>query len=122
VTEETTASDRARVKDVPRDIQPYCIGLLRKGKRWNDTQGAEADDLLGRHLAFLREQVEAGRYVVAGPIIDDESLAGVIIISAKTVQQAMAIAAEDPAVKTGRLAVEVHSVFLPSFQGFKVRF
>jgi uncharacterized protein YciI len=110
------------MKDVPRDIQPYCIGLLRKGKRWNDTQGAEAADLIGRHLAFLREQVEAGRYVVAGPILEDESLTGMIIIAAKTVQEATAIAAEDPAVKTGRLAVEVYAAFLPSFQGFKVRF
>jgi uncharacterized protein len=110
------------MKDVPREIEPYFIGLLRKGERWNDTQGAEAADLTARQLAFLREQVEAGRYVVAGPIVDEGSLAGMMIIAAKTAQEAIAIAMEDPGVKAGRLAVEVHPAFLPSFKGFKVRF
>jgi hypothetical protein len=110
VTEETKAGDRPRMKDVPREIEPYFVGLLRKGERWNDTQGAEAADLIARHLAFLREQMEGG------------SLVGILIISAKTAQEAMAIATEDPGVKAGRLAVEVYPAFLPSFKGFEVRF
>jgi uncharacterized protein len=122
VTEESTASDRPRVKDLPREIEPYFVGLLRKGERWNDTEGAEAADLTARHLAFLREQIEAGRFVLAGPIMDDGSLAGILIISAKNIQEARAIAAEAPGVKAGRLAVEVYPAFLPSFKGFKVRF
>ncbi len=122
MTEETTANDRPRVKDVPREIEPYFVALLRKGERWNDTGGAEAADLTARQLAFLREQIEAGRYVLAGPITDDGSLTGMIIISAKTIREATAIAIEDPGVKAGRLSVEVHPVFLPSFKGFNVRF
>jgi uncharacterized protein len=122
VTEETAASNRVRVNDVPRDIEPYFVGLLRKGEQWNDTQGDEAANLMAHQLAFLREQIEAGRYLLAGPIMDDASLAGLIIISAKTIQEARAIAAEDPGVKTGRLAIEVHPVFLPSLKGYKVRF
>jgi uncharacterized protein YciI len=107
---------------VPREIAPYFVALLRKGERWNDTQGAEAADLIARHLAFLREQIEAGRYVFAGPIMDDSSLTGLIIISAKTLREATTIAIEDPGVKAGRLSVEVHPAFLPSFKGFKVRY
>jgi uncharacterized protein len=122
VTEETIAGDRPRMKDVPREIEPYFVGLLRKGERWNDTQGAEAADLIARHLAFLREQMEAGQCVLAGPIMEGGSLVGILIISAKTAQEAMAIATEDPGVKAGRLAVEVYPAFLPSFKGFKVRF
>ena len=110
------------MKDLPRDIQPYFVGLLRKGERWNDTQGAEAATLMPRQLAFLRAQMEAGRYLLAGPITDEGPFTGLIIIAAKSAEEAMAIANADPGVQAGRLAVEVHPAFLPSLQGFKVHF
>jgi uncharacterized protein YciI len=122
MTEEIEPQERPRMKDVPRDIQPYFIGLLRKGERWNDTQGAEAATLMPRHLAFLREQLEAGRYLLAGPITDDGPFAGIMIIAAKSAGEALAIANSDPGVQAGRLTVEVHSAFLPSLQNLKVNF
>jgi uncharacterized protein YciI len=122
VTEETTPQERPRIKDLPREIQPYFVGLLRKGERWNDIQGAEAATLMPRQLAFLREQMEAGRYLLAGPITDDGPFAGIMIIAAKSAREALAIANSDPGVQAGRLTVEVHSAFLPSLQNFKVNF
>ncbi|HEY4051691.1 MAG TPA: YciI family protein [Acidobacteriaceae bacterium] len=110
------------MKDVPRDLEPYFVGLLRKGDRWNDEQGEEASSLLPRHLAFLREQVEAGRYLLAGPITDDESLVGLLIIAAKSADEARGIAAADPGVECGRLNVEVYPAFLPSLKGLKVSY
>jgi uncharacterized protein len=110
------------MKDVPLDMEPYFIAFLRRGERWNDTQGAEAADLLPRHLAFMREQVQAGRYLMAGPISDDGPLVGISIIAAKTVEEALAIATADPGVQAGRLAVEVHPVLLPSLKGLKISY
>lgn len=110
------------MKDVPRDMETYFIAFLRRGARWNDTQGAEAADLLPRHLAFLREQVEAGRYVLTGPITDDGPLVGILIVAAKAIEEALAIATGDPGVQSGRLAVEVHPVLLPSLKELKINY
>jgi uncharacterized protein len=121
MTEEASPK-MPRMKDVPRDMEPYFVAFLRRGERWNDTQGTEAADLLPRHLAFLREQVEAGRYLLAGPITDDGPLAGILIIAAKTAEEALAIATADPGVQSGRLAVEVHPALLPSLRELKISY
>ena len=121
MTEEASPK-MPRMKDVPRDMEPYFIAFLRRGERWNDTHGTEAADLLPRHLAFQREQVEAGRYVLTGPITDDGPLVGILIIAAKTAEEALAIATGDPGVQSGRLAVEVRPVLLPSLKELKINY
>ena len=110
------------MKDVPREIEPYFVGLLRKGERWNDIDGAEAETLVPRHLAYLRQQVEAGRYLLAGPITGEGSLVGLLIIASTTAEEALAIAAADPGVQAGRLSVEVHPALLPSLRDLKIQF
>ncbi len=120
MTEEAQAKERPRIKDIPRNVEPYFIAFLLKGERWNDTQGA--DDLVPRQLAFIREQVEAGRYVLAGPITDDGLVVGISIIAAGTAAEALAIASADPGVQAGRLRVEVHPAFLPSLKELKINY
>jgi uncharacterized protein len=120
MTEEAQAKERPRIKDIPRNVEPYFIAFLLKGERWNDTQGA--DDLVPRQLAFIREQVEAGRYVLAGPITDDGPVVGISIIAAGTAAEALAIAGADPGVQAGRLRVEVHPAFLPSLKELKINY
>jgi uncharacterized protein YciI len=120
MTEEAQAKERPRIKDIPRNVEPYFIAFLLKGERWNDTQGA--DDLVPRQLAFIREQVEAGKYVLAGPITDDGPVVGISIIAAGTAAEALAIAGADPGVQAGRLRVEVHPAFLPSLKELKITY
>ena len=127
MTEEAAAKERprganTRTKDIPRNVEPYYIAFLVKGERWNDTQGAEAADLVPRQLAFIREQVEAGRYMLAGPITDDGQLVGMSIIAADNADEALAIASSDPGVQSGRLKVEVHPAFLPSLKELKINY
>jgi uncharacterized protein YciI len=110
------------MKDVPRNAEPYFIAFLLKGDRWNDTEGGEAPELVPRQLAFIREQVEAGRYLLAGPVTDDGPLVGISIIAAATAAEAMAIASADPGVQAGRLKVEVHPAFLPSLKELKINY
>jgi uncharacterized protein len=120
MTEEVEARPAIRNKDVPRNLQPYFLVLLLRGERWNDPQGAE--DLGLRQLAFLRKQVEDGRYVLSGPITDDGPLVGMAIISAGSLDEARAIAGQDPGVLAGRLRVEVHPALLPSLKDLKITF
>jgi uncharacterized protein YciI len=57
---------------------------------------------------------EAGDLVIAGPFTDDGDLRGVILFQTKTLEEAQTLAASDPAVKAGRLAVEIHPWKVPS--------
>jgi uncharacterized protein YciI len=107
------------MRDVPKNLKPYFLGLLRRGPRWNEIEGAEAAELLPRHLAYLREQSEAGRYLMAGPVLDGSEFAGVLVISAETLEAAAALAENDPGVRAGRLAVQVHPVLLPALEGVR---
>jgi len=122
MTEETNARETARRRDIPRDVEPYFIALLMKGERWNDTAGPDVADLVPRQLAFIREQVESGRYRLAGPITGDGAMVGISIISAKSAAEALAIASADPGVKAGRIRVEVHPAYLPSLNELKIRY
>ena len=109
-----------QVKNVPRNLKPYFLGLLEKGPRWNETDGSET--LLPQQLAFLRAQIESRKYLVAGPVMDEDRYAGMMIIAAPNLMEARRIASEDPGVKTGRLTVELHPVFLPSLDSLKVEY
>jgi uncharacterized protein YciI len=118
MTEERNRKETG-MRDVPKNLKPYFLGLLKRGPRWNETEGAEAAELLPRHLAYLREQSEAGRYILAGPVLDESDLAGVLLISAETIDAALALAQNDPGVRAGRLAVDVRPVLLPALDGVR---
>jgi uncharacterized protein YciI len=125
MTEERNPKETG-MRDVPKNLKPYFLGLLRRGPRWNEIEGAEAAELLPRHLAYLREQSETGRYVMAGPVLsagrthpDASEFTGVLVISAETLEAAAALAENDPGVRAGRLAVEVHPVLLPALEGVR---
>ncbi len=117
MTEERQPNETG-MRDVPKNLKPYFVGLLRRGPRWNEIEGPEAAELLPRHLAYLREQAEAGRYLGAGPVLLEESeFAGVLLIRASSVANAQALVQGDPAVQAGRLRVEVLPVLLPALDG-----
>jgi uncharacterized protein len=122
VTEESSPRETPRTKNIPRNVEPYFIALLFKGDRWNDTVGADVADLMPRQLAFIREQVEAGRYLLAGPITGEGPMVGISIIRAGNAAEAMALATADPGVVAGRLRVEVHPAYLPSLRDLKISY
>src|SRR5277367_4955145 len=101
------APSRPRAQDLPRNLKPYFIALFRAGERWNQTEGAE--DLPAQQLAFLRAQFEAGSYRAAGPMTDGGAITAIAVIEAESLEAAVRIAQQDPAVTSARLMVEVHT-------------
>ena len=75
----------------------------------------EADELQDRHLAFRADLRERGVLVAGGPLVDqdDERLRGISIWSCDP-DAARRICSEDPAVRAGRLAVEVMTWMVPA--------
>ena len=119
MTEEQNPRENPK-RNIPKNLKQYYLGLLTKGARWNVIDDREAQDLLPQHLAFMRTQVEARRYVVAGPVNEDAEYVGMMLIEASSKEDAMAIAAADPGVKAERLGLQVFPVYLPSLDAVRV--
>jgi uncharacterized protein YciI len=108
-----------RTADVPSNLKPYFLCLLRKGPQWDVPE----KDLMPLHLAFFRRQIEVGNMVLAGPVLDEAAdLRGICILRAKNRKAAEAAASDDPAVKAGRLVAEIWPMFLPSLDGVRVEY
>jgi uncharacterized protein YciI len=66
-----------------------------------------AKKLQADHLAYMDEQSKQGKLVVAGPIMVQGPRRGIIVYRVATMEEAKQRAEADPAVKAGRLAVEL---------------
>ena len=106
--------------DIPRNLKPYFLCLLRRGQRWNVTEGYE--DLMPEYLAYLRREMEARRIVFAGPVTDDGDLIALAVIEAPTAQEAKRLVDENPGVKSGLFVAVLHSCYLPALDGVRVEY
>ena len=59
-------------------------------------------------MAHIDAMAKAGRLVLAGPLLDDGTIRGLLVYKAASLAEATAWAEADPAVKAGRLKVEMH--------------
>src|SRR5713226_9097801 len=59
--------------NIPKNMKQYFLCLLTRGDKWTPVQFA--DPAMQDHLAFIREQIESGKYVMAGPVVDQGALA-----------------------------------------------
>jgi uncharacterized protein len=75
----------------------------------------EATELQDRHLAFRADLRERGHLIAGGPLLDqdDERLRGISIMNCDP-ETARRLSNEDPAVRAGRLAVEVMTWMVPA--------
>jgi len=80
------------------------------------------EDLMLRHLAWLRHQTEARQIVFAGPVTDESDLAAVALIETATMEQANAVVAENPGIKSGHFVAEVHHCLLPGLDEVRVEY
>jgi uncharacterized protein YciI len=98
---------------IPKDMTTYYLGLLRRGSKWSPEVTAETERIQEKHLAHIRSMFEAGDLVVAGPFTDGGDLRGVFLFRTESLEDAQALAANDPAVQAGRLIVELHTWIVP---------
>ncbi len=92
--------------DKPEMKTYYLVFLLKGANRSQDS--TEAAKIQEAHLGHLTKMHQKGKLVMAGPLLDDIDLRGICVYDVKTLEEAKALAEADPAVKTGRLKVEVH--------------
>ena len=91
----------------PPQLVTYYLGLLYKGPV--RTQSAdESAKIQSAHLQHLESLYKQGILLIAGPMGDDGDLRGIVVLKVKSLEDAQALVNNDPAVKAGRLRVELH--------------
>src|SRR6202047_5054655 len=104
----TAPSTFAADEGLPYDMTNYIVGFLRKGPNSTSENPPDTRKIQEGHMANIRKMAAAGKLAVAGPFTDNGDLRGIFIFKNTTMEEAKALVAADPAVKSGRLVFELH--------------
>lgn len=84
----------------------YQFGFLRTGSGAKPISAEERQRLQAAHMAHIGSMAESGALVAAGPIIRSPNVRGIFLF--KQGAPARELAAADPYVKAGELAIDLH--------------
>ena len=87
-------------------MQEYYMVYLIAGEN-RDGDSTEVAEIQAAHLGHLNRMAEEGHMSIAGPFGDEGDVRGICIYNTATQEEAEKYANMDPAVKAGRLKVEV---------------
>lgn len=90
------------------EMRTYVMGLLYRGEKWTPEKTPETEKIQAGHMAHISAMAEGGKLILAGPFMDNTDLRGIFLFKLESVDEAKALCDEDPAVKSGRLRVELH--------------
>ena len=97
----------------PLKMSTYYFAFLRRGPKWTPEKTPETEKLQAAHMANINAMAATGKLVIAGPFENAGNYAGVFIFKVASLDEARALAEGDPAVKAGRLTVDVHPWMVP---------
>jgi uncharacterized protein YciI len=107
--EQLRALQPQLVAEPPAEFDSYQLVLLVRRPDAPDVAEDAAATLQGQHQAHLNKMRATGYMAAAGPIRNDDELAGICIYQAGSVEKARRLAEDDPKVRSGHLAVRVYS-------------
>ena len=97
------------------DLEAFELVLLRTPENAPAYDDAELERIQAEHLAHHARLRESGQVVTNGPVVDqpDTSLRGLAFYRTGSLEQARQLAEADPAVRAGRLTVEIMTWYCP---------
>lgn len=102
---------RVEQPPTPPQTRPYVLVYLVAGERrseWNDAERAAIQE---RHMGRIRELVDEGVLLVAGPFgrdNHDPSVRGLFVFDVPSLAEAERLTSTDPAIEAGVLAMRLH--------------
>lgn len=97
----------------PGETMTAYLALLVRGEKWTPDKTPETEAIQKAHLANIGRLAEMKKLVVAGPCGDDGTLRGIFVFRVASLEEARSLAETDPAVKAGRLALQIHPWVVP---------
>lgn len=88
-------------------MKTYVMAYLKRGPN-RPADKAEAARLQKAHMDNIGRLAESGKLVVAGPFLDTGAIRGIYIFDVRTIEEAAALTATDPAIQYGSLQMELH--------------
>ncbi len=88
-------------------MKQYVMAFLKVGPNRNQDSATVAA-LQAGHMQNIGRLAAEGKLVVAGPFLDKGELRGIFIFNVTTIEEAKQLTETDPAVKAGRLVMELH--------------
>ena len=89
------------------EMDNYVVCILRRGPSTSQSK-EEAAKIQEGHMAHIRHMASIGKVVVAGPFTGNNADARGMFIFKASLDEAKALTAEDPAVKAGRLVMDLY--------------
>jgi len=93
--------------DTSYTMKKYFMVFLKSGPNRSQSQ-EEAAEIQKQHLEHLQWMGENGYLDIAGPFADDDEVRGILVMRVPDLKRAEELVAMDPAVKAGRLVMEIH--------------
>lgn len=94
------------------DDAAWAVGLVHTGRAWDQGIGLGQQQLVDEHMAYLGRLMEAGEVTQAGAVIGleqgpaDDGLVALIVYAVDP-ERAAKLAADDPAVRGGLIALDI---------------
>jgi uncharacterized protein len=97
------------------DLEAFELVLLRRPENAPAYDEAELRRIQAEHLAHHDRLRDSGQVVTNGPVVDqpDVSLRGLTFYRTGSLEESRRLALADPAVRAGRLAVEIMTWYCP---------
>ncbi len=103
---QTNFAQENSSEEVKYEMKTYYMAFLKKGP--NRNQDSTTAQLIQKaHLEHINKMVEDKKVVIAGPFLDDGDIRGIFIFNVETMEEAIALTEADPAIKAGRLIMEI---------------
>jgi uncharacterized protein YciI len=107
------SEDVMKKTETPQKFMTVYLAFLVRGEKWTPEKTPQTEEIQKGHMANINRLADMKKLVVAGPFGDDGTLRGIFVFRVATLEEARALTLTDPAVQSGRLALELHPWSVP---------
>lgn len=116
---QQAASDSSSAAVQQPAAKNYFIRLIPPRPTFAQDMTPEETTVMKAHFAYWSDEFNKGVCLFGGPVLDPKGAYGVLVVRAASQDEATAIAAADPSVKSGLNKIEVAEIRVAFFAKLK---